>query len=77
MTTAHNIRHIGLAQMSGQHLSEAPNEPMPTGREPELLQDCDKRLSKWLSNTPGARRIVREVAAEIAASPTPQQEKTE
>jgi len=34
-----------------------------TGREPELLQDCDRKLSRALANTPGARLHATEAAA--------------
>jgi hypothetical protein len=36
-----------------------------TGRMPELLQDCDRKLSIALSNTPGARLHATEAAAAI------------
>ena len=38
-----------------------------TGRPPELLQDCDRKLSIALSNTPGARLHAREAAAAIVS----------
>jgi hypothetical protein len=38
----------------------------PTGREPEMLQDADRGLSKWLASKPDARLHVREAAAAIA-----------
>ena len=37
----------------------------PTGWPPGLLQDDSKGLSRWLASRPDARRIVREVCAEI------------
>ena len=37
-----------------------------TGRPPELLQDCDRKLSMALSNTPGARLHAKEAADAIA-----------
>lgn len=36
-----------------------------TGWPPGLLQDDDRKLSKWLASRPGARRVAREVAAAI------------
>ncbi len=39
----------------------------PTGREPEMLQDADRKLSIALSNTPGARLHATEAAATISA----------
>jgi hypothetical protein len=39
-----------------------PNE-RTTGRMPEMLQDCDRKLSRALSNTPDARLHAREAAA--------------
>lgn len=36
-----------------------------TGWPPGLLQDDDKKLSQWLANRLGARRIVKHVCAEI------------
>jgi hypothetical protein len=35
------------------------------GSEPLLLQDCDKKLSKWLANTPHARQYVIEECSAI------------
>lgn len=39
-----------------------------TGRPPEMLQDCDRKLSMALSNTPGARLHAREAASEVEAA---------
>lgn len=36
-----------------------------TGYPPGLLQDDDRKLSRWLASRPDARRIVREVCMEI------------
>lgn len=36
-----------------------------TGRMPELLQDCDRRLSQWLASRPDAMQHAREAAAQI------------
>lgn len=36
-----------------------------TGHMPELLQDCDTKLSKWLSSQPYAMVRAREAAAQI------------
>jgi len=41
----------------------------PEGRAPEMLQDCDRGLSKWLSNTPDARRHAREAAVALGGEP--------
>lgn len=40
-----------------------------TGRMPELLQDCDRKLSLWFAGRADARRQVRIRCAEIAAEP--------
>lgn len=36
-----------------------------TGRVPELLQDCDRRLSQWLASRPDSMQRAREAAAQI------------
>lgn len=36
-----------------------------TGRMPELLQDCDRKLSLWFATRPNARYEVREVCVKI------------
>jgi len=36
-----------------------------TGWPPGLLQDDEKKLSRWLESRPGARRVVDQVCAEI------------
>lgn len=43
-----------------------------TGWPPGLLQDDDRRLSKWLAERPGARRLVRLVCYEISRRKPPQ-----
>lgn len=40
-----------------------PEQVRPTGREPDLLQDADRGLSKWLASKPYARLHAREAAA--------------
>lgn len=40
-------------------------DPTWTGRPPGLLQDDDKKLSKWFASKPDARECVREVCREI------------
>ncbi|PZP92637.1 MAG: hypothetical protein DI587_31260 [Variovorax paradoxus] len=43
-----------------------------TGRVPDLLQDGDRRLSRWLASRPDAMQRAREAAAQIkACTPTP------
>lgn len=46
---------------------KTPTWPTPpkTGWPPGMLQDDDRKLSRWLSNTPGARRLVREACAAL------------
>jgi hypothetical protein len=39
-----------------------------TGWPPGMLQDDHPGLSRWLSNTPEARRLVRERCADIIAA---------
>jgi hypothetical protein len=46
-----------------------PNE-RTTGRMPEMLQDCDRKLSRALSNTPDARLHAREAAAGATGTDT-------
>lgn len=36
-----------------------------TGRVPEMLQDCDRKLSQWLSSRLDAMQRAREAAAQI------------
>jgi hypothetical protein len=43
-------------------------KPPKTGWPPGMLQDDCKGLSKWFASKPDARRIVREVGAEITAA---------
>ena len=42
-----------------------PAETKTTGWQPGMLQDDDRKLSRWLASRPGARRQVREVCREI------------
>lgn len=44
-------------------ITPPPATGWPSSR---LLQDDCKGLSRWLSNTPGARRLAREAAEQIA-----------
>ncbi len=50
-------------------MSEKPI-PVVTGRMPEMLQDCSRKLSQWLANRIDSRRHARE-----AASPSTTQNK--
>jgi len=45
-------------------IDAAMREALPA-TEPEMLQDCDRKLSTALSNTPGARLHARDAAAAI------------
>ena len=54
---------------SGKAWYQVVNEPGfmqggKTGWPPGLLQDDDKRLSKWFASKPDAREVVRRVARE-------------
>lgn len=51
-------------------MAKPPKHPAPprTGWPPGMLQDDDRRLSKWLAGKPGARRIAREAAVAIVKS---------
>lgn len=40
--------------------------PRRTGAAPGMLQDDDRRLSRWLANQPDARPLAREAAAAVA-----------
>lgn len=39
-----------------------------TGRMPELLQDCDRKLSMWFASRPNARWQVRDVCRGIMSA---------
>jgi len=43
-----------------------PADTKRTGWPPGMLQDDDRRLSRWLASRPGARGQVRELCREIA-----------
>ena len=42
-----------------------PAETKTTGWQPGMLQDDNRKLSRWFASRPGARRQVREVCMEI------------
>lgn len=61
--------------MSSQHYLNQPGDLMKvpgnlnggkTGWPPGLLQDDDRKLSRWFASRPGARRLVEQRCAEIA-----------
>lgn len=65
----HEARAGSFASIDAELTAKLSPPVAATGRMPEMLQDCDRGLSRWLSNRIDSRQHAKEAGAAILSQP--------